>query len=135
MRRRSVRPMPRPHALLLVFVFVIVFVFLAGACHGKKAVDRAAAAGPELYARMCAVCHGDAGEGYRADQAPRLAQPELLASASDDFLREAIASGRAGSTMSAWGKSRGGPLGGEQVDAVIRFMRTWQQGREAKLDE
>ena len=37
--------------------------------------------------------------------------------------------------MSAWGKSRGGPLGTEQVDAVIRFMRTWQQGREVKLDE
>jgi cytochrome c oxidase cbb3-type subunit 3/ubiquinol-cytochrome c reductase cytochrome c subunit len=122
--------MQRLH-ILLVFLCVLV----VGACHKKTAVDPVAASGSQLYARMCAVCHGDAGEGYRADQAPRLAQPDLLASASDDFLREVIASGRAGSTMSAWGKARGGPLSAEQVDAVIRFMRTWQQGRVVKLDE
>jgi cytochrome c oxidase cbb3-type subunit 3 len=115
-------------------VFGVFFMVLAlGACHKK--VDPVVAAGHQLYLRMCAVCHGDDGEGYRADQAPRLAQPELLASASDAFLREAIASGRAGSTMSAWGKSRGGPLGPEEVDALVRFMRTWQHGHRVNLDE
>jgi cytochrome c oxidase cbb3-type subunit 3 len=113
---------------------VLLALLFLGACH-KKPDDPTVATGRALYARMCAVCHGDAGEGYRADQAPRLAQPELLASATDDFLREAVASGRAGSTMSAWGKSRGGPLDPQQVDAVVRFMRTWQEGLEVKLDE
>jgi cytochrome c oxidase cbb3-type subunit 3/ubiquinol-cytochrome c reductase cytochrome c subunit len=112
---------------------LLVLVALAG-CHKKKA-DPAVATGHELYARMCAVCHGDAGEGYRADQAPRLAQPDWLASASDGFLREAIVDGRAGSTMSAWGRSRGGPLDAAQVNALISFLRTWQEGAVARLDE
>ena len=126
--------MRRPYVWRAFFLWFFPLVVSLGACH-KKVADPAVATGRQLYARMCAVCHGDAGEGYRADQAPRLAQPELLASASDDFLREAIGSGRAGSTMSAWGRARGGPLGPEQVDAVIRFMRTWQQGLDVKLDE
>jgi cytochrome c oxidase cbb3-type subunit 3/ubiquinol-cytochrome c reductase cytochrome c subunit len=84
---------------------------------------------------MCAVCHGNAGEGYTADQAPRLAQPDWLASASDGFLRDVIVDGRAGSTMSAWGNSRGGPLNLPQVNALISFMRTWQEGASATLDE
>jgi cytochrome c oxidase cbb3-type subunit III len=93
------------------------------------------ARGRELYTRMCAVCHGEKGEGYRADQAPRLAQPDFLASASDDFLRVAIAQGRSGTTMSAWGQSRGGPLTPEDVDLVVKFLRTWQKTPKATLDE
>jgi cytochrome c oxidase cbb3-type subunit III len=115
--------------------WLVVLVFLSvGGCHKTK-VDPAVATGRELYTRMCAVCHGDAGEGYRADRAPRLAQPDWLASASDSFLRDVIVDGRARSTMSAWGNSRGGPLNAAQVNAVISFMRTWQQGASATLDE
>lgn len=115
--------------------WLLLLVFLApAACHKKK-VDPEVATGRELYMRMCAVCHGDAGEGYRADQAPRLAQPDWLASASDALLRDVIVDGRAGSTMSAWGSSRGGPLDPTQVNALIRFMRTWQDGASATLDE
>lgn len=90
--------------------------------------------GRELYTRMCAVCHGEKGEGYRADQAPRLAQPDFLASVSDDFLRVAIGQGRSGTTMSAWGQSHGGPLTRNDVDAVIKFIRTWQKTPNAELD-
>src|SRR5579862_4702306 len=43
--------------------------------------------GRDVYVRMCAVCHGRGGEGYSADQAPALAQPDFLASVSDDYLR------------------------------------------------
>ena len=64
--------------------------------------------GAELYGRMCAVCHGEQGQGYKADQAPRLAGPEFQATVSDAALREAIKNGRMGTTMSAWSKERGG---------------------------
>src|SRR4029077_3550085 len=59
--------------------------------------------GAEIYGRMCAVCHGTKGEGYKADQAPAVGRSEYLATADDAFLRRAIDEGRAGTTMSAWG--------------------------------
>src|SRR5690348_5727708 len=62
----------------------------------------AIAQGAALYKQMCAVCHGANGEGYKADQAPAIMNPEFLASVSVDFLRHAIAIGRRGTTMSAW---------------------------------
>lgn len=91
--------------------------------------------GGEFYARMCAVCHGASGEGYAADQAPRLAQAEFLTSVSDDYLRAAITNGRRETTMSAWARIKGGPLKPEDISAVVQFIRSWQQGPSVKLDE
>jgi len=91
--------------------------------------------GEELYARTCAVCHGRAGQGYAADQAPALANPEFLASVTDAYLRHAIAQGRRGTTMSAWSAARGGPLTVADVDAVIAFIRSWGHSPRAVLDE
>jgi cytochrome c oxidase cbb3-type subunit III len=91
--------------------------------------------GRELYARMCAVCHGANGEGYKADQAPALAHPEYLASVTDEFLEVAIADGRTGTQMSAWGVGRGGPLTTPDVAALIAFLRSWQRQPSIELDE
>src|SRR5690242_11137186 len=81
--------------------------------------------GHRLYGRMCSVCHGASGEGYKADNAPRLRHPDFLASASDAFLNTAIATGRRDTVMSAWATSRGGPLEPDDVQAVVAFLRTW----------
>lgn len=81
--------------------------------------------GHELYQRMCSVCHGKSGEGYKADQAPRLRSPNFLASATDEFLSAAIAHGREGTTMSAWARERGGPLDANEVRAVIAYIRSF----------
>lgn len=91
--------------------------------------------GAELYGRMCAVCHGMAGEGYRADQAPAIGHSDYLAAASDPYLHRTINDGRAGTTMSAWGFDHGGPLRNHDVDAIIAFMRTWQRDAPVQLDE
>jgi len=91
--------------------------------------------GGELYARICAVCHGAKGEGYKADRASALAHPEFLASATDFFLRVSIARGRPGTVMSAWSSDHGGPLSVSDVDAIVAFMRTWQTQPRASLDE
>ncbi|MFT3928052.1 MAG: c-type cytochrome [Myxococcales bacterium] len=90
--------------------------------------------GRVLYARMCAVCHGARGEGYRADNAPGLAHPEFLASVSDEALAVAIMDGRAGTTMSAWHLSHGGPLSDRDVVSLIEFLRTWSRAAPAALD-
>ncbi|HEY8091157.1 MAG TPA: c-type cytochrome [Polyangiaceae bacterium] len=91
--------------------------------------------GAALYKRMCVVCHGKSGEGYAADRAPALANQVFLASVTDDYLRAAISDGRGGTTMSAWSVVRGGPLARAQVDDVVAFLRTWQDGPRATLDE
>jgi mono/diheme cytochrome c family protein/rhodanese-related sulfurtransferase len=90
--------------------------------------------GRELYGRMCAVCHGARGEGYRADAAPALAQPDFLASVNDEFLDFAIAIGRARTPMSAWRNDQGGPLSAWDVRSLIAFMRSWPAPK-VTLDE
>ncbi len=102
---------------------------------GRHIQTRTQARGAELYGRMCAVCHGANGEGYKADQAPTLRHPEFLTTVTDDFLRGAIARGRSGTTMSAWGTERGGPLSRADVDAVVAFMRTWQMRPRQEVDD
>lgn len=82
--------------------------------------------GPATYAQMCALCHGDRGQGYVADEATQLANPEFLATATDAFLAHAIERGRPGTVMSAWGRGRGGPLSGRDIDVVVEFIRSWQ---------
>jgi cytochrome c oxidase cbb3-type subunit 3 len=91
--------------------------------------------GADTYRRMCAVCHGREGEGYRADQAPALAHPDFLASVADGFLRHAISGGRGGTTMSAWGAQFGGPLSSADVETLVSYLRTWERKPRAMLDE
>lgn len=91
--------------------------------------------GAQLYQRMCAVCHGANGEGYKADQATALNQPDFQASATDQQIAAAIAGGRKGTTMSAWAKASGGPLTSGDVSALVAFIRTWQRGPAVVLDE
>jgi cytochrome c oxidase cbb3-type subunit 3 len=93
------------------------------------------ARGAELYGRICAICHGVQGEGYRADQAPALGHQDFLATVSDEYLDFAIRYGRSGTTMSAWALDQGGPLSSDDVRAVIAFLRSWQQQPSRTLDD
>jgi len=83
--------------------------------------------GAATYEKYCALCHGNQGQGYVADNANALAHPDFLATATDDLLRRGIARGRPGTTMSAWGVARGGPLSEVQVDELLAFLRYWQR--------
>lgn len=114
-------------------VFSTVFLPAVVTCGGDQS-ESPVVRGERLYADTCALCHGSRGEGYRADDAPRLAGQELLAHASTEFLHTAIMQGRPGSTMSAWARERGGPLTSEEADAVVAFIRTWQSVPPVALD-
>lgn len=130
---------PPPLSLLrrvLASAAVVVTCVLGGSleCHHAE-LSAAEADGRQLYTRMCTVCHGSRGEGYRADEAPAIGHAEFLGSANDVFLRSAIQNGRPNTTMSAWSTARGGPLSPADADAVVAFLRTWRRGPKIPLDE
>jgi cytochrome c oxidase cbb3-type subunit 3/ubiquinol-cytochrome c reductase cytochrome c subunit len=91
--------------------------------------------GAAFYQQMCKVCHGEHGEGERADRAPAIGGADFLAAVSDDFLRRAIGSGRLGTTMSAWSKDVGGPLASSDIDALIAFLRSRSRQPPRRLDD
>jgi len=74
-----------------------------------------------LYGQNCAGCHGQDGKG---NSALALANPVYLAIASDDTIRRATASGIRGSLMPAFARSSGGTLTDEQIEILVREMRT-----------
>ena len=77
--------------------------------------------GASLYTEKCAVCHGEKGEGVNA---PALANPMLLATATDHFLRYAIAEGRDGTPMVAFDEQ----LSDEEIDGLTAFLRSRASG-------
>ena len=77
--------------------------------------------GEAIYAKNCAVCHGENGEGVSA---PALGNPMLLATATDHFLRYAIAEGRDGTPMIGFKDS----LDNDELDAVTAFLRSRASG-------
>jgi cytochrome c oxidase cbb3-type subunit III len=113
---------------------VLTFVLLAAACARKPtaaARDPLAERGGQVYAKYCALCHAADGRGYAADNAPSLRNPTFLATASDDFLRAGIERGRPGTAMAGYGRSVGGPLGPDDVGAVMAFLRAGAPARVA----
>lgn len=104
-------------ALLLAFV-----IAACGGDGGGENADSDGAATPaaaaEIYAAVCATCHGDDGGGFVG---PPLVGVHDRLSASE--ISDVIANGRAGEagSMPAW-SSRYSP---EQIAAVTEYLRTF----------
>jgi cytochrome c oxidase cbb3-type subunit 3 len=110
----SRRPLTLAVALLCVAL---------GGCAKKTSAASPVQLGARAYAKYCATCHGPQANGYVADNAPSLRTATFLSTASDAFLRDGIARGRPGTAMGAYGRAFGGPLGPEDVSALIAFLR------------
>lgn len=110
-------------------------IAFAGAGKGAtaRAADPPAERGAALYRKYCATCHGDRAQGYAADRAPSLATATFQASASDEFLRDAIERGRPGTEMGGYGRAGGGPLDDAEVNALIAFLRANAPAPKAAL--
>lgn len=80
--------------------------------------------GKTLYATHCATCHGTKGEGIRA---PALANPLLLATASDAFIQYTITNGRDSTPMPSFKDS----LTKVQINALTAYIRSRASGWNA----
>lgn len=96
--------------------------------------DSSAGRGLVLYTEYCGFCHGESGEGYWADNANALANPEFLASANDFFLWASILDGRPGTPMSPWGQSHSGPLTETDAWDLVSYIRLWQDMPSIDVD-
>lgn len=75
-----------------------------------------------LYGHNCAGCHGVDGKGGAA---MALANPVFLAIADDTVIRHTAANGVPGTPMPAFAQKAGGMLTDQQIDALVRGIRSW----------
>ena len=81
------------------------------------------AEGTRLFASDCAPCHGKSGEGA---EGPALANPGLLAAATDTYLFETIRRGRRGTTMLGFAEpsSVRPALAPSEIESLVTYLRS-----------
>ena len=89
------------------------------------------ATGQKLFESSCAVCHGQFGEGgpnptHPGTAIPPIGTAEFLKTRDDFTLRAIISQGQPNAGMSPFGTSSGGPLDDTQIDAIVAYLRSWQ---------
>jgi len=82
-----------------------------------KTVEGDPAVGKAIYAKRCVGCHGDRGQG---NTALSLNNPMFLSTASDGYIRFAIAQGRRGTKMPAFGDR----LSEGELNGLTRYVRS-----------
>lgn len=86
-----------------------------------------------LYSAHCAGCHGEQG---MYGPAPAIGSPLYQALVDDAALVRVIREGRQGGMMPAFSKHAGGDLTDEQIDSLVKGMRTaWRTGNPLEGDE
>jgi cbb3-type cytochrome c oxidase subunit III len=76
--------------------------------------------GKTLYSNVCAVCHGDQGQGV--NQTPALNDPAQLSQFDDAWYRDAITQGLPAKGMPTWGTV----LSPQQVSDLIAVLDSWR---------
>ncbi len=89
------------------------------------------AVGQQLYGDYCATCHGDLGEGGENPARPGdviapISSAEYLRTRDNFTLRAIIAQGQPNFGMSPFASVHGGPLDDEDIDALVRYVRSWE---------
>jgi len=89
------------------------------------------ATGQKLFENNCAVCHGQFGEGgpnptHSGTTIPPISTAEFLKTRDDFTLRAIISQGQPNAGMSPFNTSSGGPLDDTQIDAIVAYLRSWQ---------
>jgi cytochrome c oxidase cbb3-type subunit 3 len=88
-------------------------------------MEHLAGLGEELFDTQCAQCHGIQGRGGLA---PAIRSEQFLSTATDTQIRQLVAVGIPGSQMSAYATELGGPLTDEQIEAVVVYLRSLEEG-------
>jgi cytochrome c oxidase cbb3-type subunit 3 len=112
-------------------IFAVCSLIIMGCSHasGRPQLDAEAVRPDEiknflrLYAQNCSACHGKEGQN---GPAIALANPIYQAIVDDGTLRNVISKGELGTLMPAFAQSAGGMLTDEQVDVLVKGIRsTW----------
>jgi mono/diheme cytochrome c family protein len=89
----------------------------------SEATAQRAPDGKVLYLAKCSTCHGRAGKAaplYAKKGAVDLNDPDWQKERSDAYIKETLAKGSPGTAM----RSFKDELNAEQIDAVVKFVRT-----------
>lgn len=94
--------------------------------------------GQKMFATNCASCHGDFGEGgpnpaRPGDTIVPISTAEFLKTRDDFTLRSIIAQGQPNFGMSPFGAAYGGPLDDAALDALVAYLRSWEQKPPVEL--
>lgn len=87
--------------------------------------------GRDLFQQYCTSCHGNFGEGgpnpaQPGDIIPPISTAEYLSTRDNTTLRAIISQGQPNFGMAPFGEAFGGPLNEEQIDAIVAFIRQWE---------
>ena len=121
----------------LLALMALVFPFYRWYEPGHREATRAEQAvqlaeeGSSVFNTSCSSCHGVDGEGAIG---PALNSKQFLQSATDEQAATLIAVGIPGSQMSAYSLDFGGPLTSEQIEAVVAFLRSWEDDAPDRPD-
>ena len=88
--------------------------------------------GQKLFSSNCAPCHGEFGEGgvnpaQPGDIIAPISTGEYLRTRDDFTLQAIISEGQPNLGMSPFGTTFGGPLSDEEIDAIVAFLRSWEE--------
>ena len=121
--------MKRLDVILHICTSVLTLVALALAGSGW-AQAQSAAEGQKLYTTYCSSCHGDKGRGDGAAGKALPVKPadhtdgKLMNSLSDEFLVNIIAKGGTAVGKSAFMPGWGGVLKENQLQDLVRYLRS-----------
>lgn len=104
----TVRPNPHSKA----FKGKGIFDTGCASCHADPAKDLVE--GKAIYAAVCAMCHGREAQGAYA--------PSLRKKHNAVALTRSISHGTGSRHMPGFGRSQGGPLDHEQVEALVKWI-------------
>jgi mono/diheme cytochrome c family protein len=114
---------------MVIALFIVATALLVGCdrAPGRHLIDAQSVAPDKvldfgvLYRTNCAACHGPDGRGGAA---LALSDPIYLAVAGDAVVRRSTADGVSGTPMPAFARRSGGMLTDEQIDAIVKGIRT-----------
>jgi mono/diheme cytochrome c family protein len=97
-------------------------------------------AGREVFAANCAFCHGEFGEGgpdpvRTEDVIAPISTAQYLGTHGDDTIRSIISQGQPSLGMAPFALAYGGPLRESEVDAVLAFVRSWEENPPVELPD
>lgn len=94
--------------------------------------------GQALFQKNCSPCHGEFGEGGPNPTRPGdiimpISSSEYLKTRDDFTLRSIISQGQPNFGMSPFSTTNGGPLDDQEVDAIVAYMRAWEEKPPVEL--